>query len=511
LTLRATPAAGARLKCPKCSTVFPFNDTGDEDASPPPSRRPRPDAIEDGESVRRRSRSAARASDPDDEDEEPRPRKSKKVQKGSNAGLIIGLSVGGGVLALGLVAVLVISLVRSRTDGGNQQAAANPAAAAPQGNNPPNANQPVNNPAGNNPAGNNPAGNNPGGNNRVDNKPIEPAPVAPVVAAPPVKLGPAELYGDQGGEAVAPADAGLPNTVMRARRDDTFYKLSNPREGQTSGRGPKRPALLVDYEVVRRGKFDGGTLVIHTDDGGKADVALQSIVSRDHGTIELVGVKWFGNIAVQRNATFPKTFEMYITRGDDRYRPPSKFLVSNSAVLGQMKVTTRARDWTAEEIERYSKPPPNFTTPNVHLTIGEDVPALPAAGGKFRFVEPDGRLLGLEYHLGEWNKEKCVGGLVPIFSADQPPSKPSRVVARPGYAVAGAEVHSGKLTYAIRLLFRRVKADGSLDPADAYAGDWIGTPPPGEAQTLVNDGRRVMGIHFQQGAVVDRFALVVAK
>jgi len=84
-------------------------------------------------------------------------------------------------------------------------------------------------------------------------------------------------------------------------------------------------------------------------------------------------------------------------------------------------------------------------------------------------------------------------------------------MARPGYAVAGAEVHTGKLVYAIRLLFRRVKPDGSLDAVDAYAGEWIGTPPPGEAKALANDGRRVMGIHLQQGAVVDRFARVVGK
>jgi hypothetical protein len=318
------------------------------------------------------------------------------------------------------------------------------------------------------------------------------------------------LYGDQGGEPVAPADAGLPSTVMRARRDDTFFKLSNPREGQTSGPGPKRNALLIDYAVAHRGKFDGGTLVILTE-GGRADVALTSVIGRDHGTIELVGVSRFGNLTLPKNATFPKNAEMYVTRGDDRYRPPSNFMVSNSVVLGEMKVTTRARDWTPEEIERYSKPPPNYTSPNVHPNVGEDVPPLAEGGGKFRFVEPDGRLLGLEYHLGEWQGEKCVGGLVPIFSADQPSSKPSRVMARPGYAVAGAEVHGGKLVYAIRLLFRRVKPDGSLDAADAYAGEWIGTPPAGEAKTLVNDGRRVMGIHIQQGAVIDRFALVVGK
>ncbi len=333
----------------------------------------------------------------------------------------------------------------------------------------------------------------------------------PPVAPPAAKINPADLYGDQGGEPVAPADPGLPSTVMRARRGDTFLKLSNPREGQTSGPGPKRNALLIDYEVVRRGKFDGGTLVIHTEDGSRTPVALNLIAGRDHGTIEIVGVTRFGNLTLPKNATFPKNAEMYVMRGDEHYRPPSNFMVSNSVVMGEMKVTTRPRDWTPEEIAIYSKPPPNYTTPNVHPTVGEDVPSLPAGGGKFRFVEPDGRLLGLDYHLGEWDKEKCVGGLVPIFSLDQPPSKLSRVVARPGYAVAGAEVHSGKLVYAIRLLFRRVKPDGSLDAADAYAGEWIGTPPAGEAKTLVNDGRRVLGIHIQQGAVIDRFALVVGN
>jgi hypothetical protein len=332
---------------------------------------------------------------------------------------------------------------------------------------------------------------------------------APLPADPPKKPNPAELYGLQGGETVAPADSRQPNTLMRARHDDTFYKLSNPREGQSSGPGPKRPALLIDYEVVEKGKFDGGTLIIHTPDGGRAEVALHSVVNQDHGTIELVGVKRFGNITIPRNANFPKNAEFYVTRGDDRYRPPSKFIVSNTAVLGEMKVKTRARDWTAEEIARYGKPPPNYTSPNVHLEVGEDVPAIPEGGGKLRYVEPEGRLLGLEYSLGEWNKEKCVSGLTPIFSTDQPKSKPTRVMARPGFAVAGAEVHIGKYTYAIRLLFRKVKSDGTFDMAGAYKGEWIGTPPPGEAQTLVNDGRRVMGIHIQQGAIVDKFALVV--
>jgi hypothetical protein len=296
---------------------------------------------------------------------------------------------------------------------------------------------------------------------------------------------------------------------MRARRDDTFLKLSNPRVGKTSGPGQKRDALLVDYEVVSKGKFDGGTLILHTEDGGRAEVALTSIAKRDDGTIELVGVKYFGNIKIAKDTKFPENVEMYVTRGDDRYDPPSKFMVSNSVVMGKMKTTTRPRDWTVEEIERYTKPPLSYKNPNAYPEIGEDVPALPEAGGKFRFVDPDGRLLGLDYSVGEWEKRKVISRLTPVFSLDQPKSHSARSVARKGYAVAGAELNVDKYVCGIRLLFRRVKPDGTLDAKDAYAGEWLGVAPTGEATKLVNDGRRVLGIHYQQGAIVDRFALVV--
>jgi hypothetical protein len=296
---------------------------------------------------------------------------------------------------------------------------------------------------------------------------------------------------------------------MRARLEDTFLKLSKPRLGKTSGRGAKRNALLVDYDVVSRGKFDGGTLVLHTDDGGRAEVLLTSIVGRDNGTIELVGVRQFGNIRLPRNATFPENVEMYVTRGDDRYDPPSKFMVSNSVVMGKIKSTTRPRDWTTAEIQRYTKPPPSYKNPNAYPTIGEDVPPLPAALGQLRFVDPDGRLLGLDYLIGDWDKRKTVWRLTPVYSANQPKSHMARSIARKGYAVAGADVNLDKYVCGIRLHFARVKADGTLDMKATYASDWIGAPPTGEATKLVNDGRRVLGIHFQHGAVVDRFSLVV--
>jgi hypothetical protein len=319
-------------------------------------------------------------------------------------------------------------------------------------------------------------------------------------------------YGDQGGEKVLPASAKQPNTVMRARSEDTFLKLSNPRMGQTAGaKGKGLKALLIDYEIVSRGKFDGGYLVLRAEDGSKAEVELKSIVDRDSGTMTLVGAGQFGNFKFSKNVKLPENLEMYVVRGDDRYEPPSRYMVSNSVVLGKMKTISRPRDWTAAEIARYNGPPLAYKNPNGYADVGEDVPSLPDAPApqQFRYVDPDGRLLGLDYHVGDWEKRKTVWRLAPVYSANQPKQHAARSIAKKGYAVAGAEVNADKYVCGIRLLFQRVKADGTFDAKDAYSGEWIGSPPAsGEATKLVNDGRRVLGIHFHQGAIVDRFALV---
>ncbi len=328
---------------------------------------------------------------------------------------------------------------------------------------------------------------------------------------PKADVKPEEMYGDQGGEKVLPASSKAPNTVMRARLEDTFLKLSNPRMGQAGAKGKGAKALLVDYEVVSRGKFDGGYLVLRAEDGSKAEVELKSLVGRDSGTIQLVGVQQFGNFKFTKNVAVPENLEMYVVRGDDRYEPPSRYMVSNSVVMGKMKTTTRPRDWTAAEIARYNKPPLAYKNPNGYPDVGEDVPSLPDASGlqDFRYVDPDGRLLGLDYHVGDWDKRKTVWRLAPVYSASQPKQHAARSIAKKGYAVAGAEVNVDKYVCGIRLLFRRVKTDGTFDAKDAYAGEWIGAPPAGGAATkLVNDGRRVLGIHFHMGAIIDRFALV---
>src|SRR5262249_33324484 len=82
------------------------NDDDDYDDRPR-RRRPADDEDDDvDDRVSSRKRPGARGGDYDDEDDYDRPRKKKKA---GSKGLIIGLSVGGGVLVLVIVGVVFFS------------------------------------------------------------------------------------------------------------------------------------------------------------------------------------------------------------------------------------------------------------------------------------------------------------------------------------------------------------------------------------------------------------------
>jgi hypothetical protein len=332
-----------------------------------------------------------------------------------------------------------------------------------------------------------------------------PAQNPPMQVPPPRNLGndpipPPGLYGDQGGEQVEAADPHKPGTVLRARKEDTFYQLSNPRIGRPSF-GPGQ-ALLIDYQVIHKGKFDGGSVVLHSGDGSRNSVGL-GLGQQERGTIEL---KMFGF------GSFPKNVELYMTRGDHRWGHLSPtFKVSNSVVMGQMAASTKPRNWTQEEIDRYTKDPPAYLAANLHPGVGQDTAFVGdvKGGGNNRYVEPKGHLLGVDYRLWEWDKEKCFGGLNPVFTRDQPVAVGSqRVVAKDGYAVGSAEVHSIRFVNGLKLHFYRLKADGTLDPADTYASDVFGYAGTAQPQKLGGDGKSIIGINVKQGAIVNAVAFV---
>ena len=331
--------------------------------------------------------------------------------------------------------------------------------------------------------------------------PNGPATVA--TSAPVAEPEPPGLYGDNGGEEVATADPSVPATMLRSRAADTFYAISNARLGQDRF---GRPTVMIDYEIKRNGSQNGIAVVLHGDDGSVRPVLILGAMQA-HGTLP-IEIPFSG----PGQNPFPKNLEIYFTRNDPRYgQNAPTFKVSNSTVIGTMNKLTRARNWTKDEQARFSQPPPNYANANVHTGVGKDTEiAGDAAGGlPQRYVEPGGLLLGLEWRGGEWDGEKCFGGLVPVFKRDQPVTIPARVVAKEGYAVGAVHVQSARFVNAIRLIFYRVKPDGMLDQADSYESDWFGTPGDKAPKVLSSDGKPVIGIKCQQGAILNGLGLVV--
>lgn len=88
---------------------------------------------------------------------------------------------------------------------------------------------------------------------------------------------------------------------------------------------------------------------------------------------------------------------------------------------------------------------------------------------------------------------------------------PAHVVAKDGYAVGGLELDASDMVYAVRIVFARQQTDGSLDPADTYTSDWLGTPAGNPPQKLISNETPILGIHGRRGAVIDALGLVLAQ
>lgn len=215
LSIRSAPPEGSRLKCPECASSFRY---GSEEEAEPEERKktslkarpaePKPDrkktssasvspsagrkqedeiadresvsqslrslAAEekDRQSVRRSVRTLAAAEEEADDEAPVRPRKRKAKKQDSKTVLILGLSIGGGALILGLAIVLTLLLMGGKSASDKALIAINPPPVAPVGNPLPVVNPvPVPQP-GNDPAGNN-IPPNPAGDNRIANKPAE--------------------------------------------------------------------------------------------------------------------------------------------------------------------------------------------------------------------------------------------------------------------------------------------------------------------------------------------------
>ena len=130
-----------------------------------------------------------------------------------------------------------------------------------------------------------------------------------------------------------------------------------------------------------------------------------------------------------------------------------------------------------------------------------------------RWVDPKTPVIGFEAQPGSWAGEPALGSLRPIYTRDANGTpNHQRIVAREGFAVSGIEVLRHNYVNAVKPHFRKLRPDGSLDPGDAYQGDWLGFPnQPGDRRTLGDTGARVIGLFTRCGAVVDGVVLVLDR
>jgi len=360
----------------------------------------------------------------------------------------------------------------------------------------------------------------------AENQPVAPGatPVsAPVTVAPNAGAAPAlasvnnqsiandsaaDLYAPAGKEKLLAATAAPADAPLRPRKDDSLFELSSPRVGTgTFG----RPQLSVFYNRTKTGQHNGMVLVIRTPDGEEETVNLLNVWNDDRGEIEVED----SFPTPFNNSGFPPNMELYLARYESRYGPAMQrtFKVSNSVVVGTMPQLTLARNWTAEEADTFRKPFPNYISADLYPNIGRNTEFAGDTTGGFprRHLDPEKHLLGVEYRLGAWDNEPCLAQLVCVFDRDQPTTLPDRLMAKEGYAVGGVNVQSIRYVNAVQLVYMKLLPDGRLDAADSYTSDWFGHPGNGTESTLAADGRKVIGIVSQQGAILNGVALVTAE
>lgn len=335
------------------------------------------------------------------------------------------------------------------------------------------------------------------------------------LAQPPAADPAADLYADFP-EPVLSA-AGKASAPLRPRKTDSLYKLSNPRI-ERGGPTPF-PRLAVDYERTQDGTA-GGVLQLTIRPAGKRDETVRIAAPRDRaGTLEVgfrTGFPFAQDLPALENC------EYYLTVQDQGFGVGfwPTFKVSTSALVGQVKGgATLARRWTADEVEKLRKPAPKWPTPNQNAGIGRDTPFAGSTAGNppsFRYAEPGRPLVGLEWNVWTWENQQCLAQIFPMYDRDMPlkghmPGV-KQEVARPGYAVGGLVVKATKYTHAFQVVYMKLKPDGTLDKADQYTSDWLGNVDQAGAKdvTLAGDGRTVIGMTVQGGAVVNAMSLVTS-
>jgi hypothetical protein len=155
---------------------------------------------------------------------------------------------------------------------------------------------------------------------------------------------------------------------------------------------------------------------------------------------------------------------------------------------------------------------PPAAAPAASGAAGEDGQLIGGKGGlQFRSASPSGQpVVGFRVATGQWAGKKALSSLDPLFDRSAPLGAWG-VAAKEGYVVGGLEIDAADFVYAVKIIFVRQQADGSLDAADSYTTDWLGAPAGNAPQKLTSGSQPVIGVHGRKAAVMDAVGLVTAN
>ena len=126
----------------------------------------------------------------------------------------------------------------------------------------------------------------------------------------------------------------------------------------------------------------------------------------------------------------------------------------------------------------------------------------------------DGRrvVIGFRLKMGQW-MHPMIGHVEPLYDKpdDLHPPGETIMLAKDGYAVGGLWLNGPDQADALRVIYMRRAADGTLNPKDAYVGPWFGQVTGPERVKAGGTGQPVVGIYGRQGMNTDALGVVLGS
>lgn len=150
----------------------------------------------------------------------------------------------------------------------------------------------------------------------------------------------------------------------------------------------------------------------------------------------------------------------------------------------------------------------------------------PEKPGRMDVPEPGGLLVGFEFfEVGKQNRIRSLrpyymtrDGIVPGMDRGRMEKVTQKIIARPGYAVAGFIGSSGETGASgkngMQIIFMKINAEAGrfdTDPSSTYKSTWYGDKGRDKPVQIGGDGRFVVGVYGKVGADCDDLGLIVVN